>query len=96
VQRGEFLGRIWQSGLDAEVEEPGMDVGGWGVGEHVGVILDFTVKTPNFAHVGAHTQILALPRDPLQNCTNVLNLLDAKLTAYTKASSNKGSRNGED
>jgi Fungal N-terminal domain of STAND proteins len=52
-------------------------------------ILDTTVKTPNFANVGAHTQILTLLHDPLQNCTEVLNLLDARLTAYTKASSNK-------
>ena len=36
AQRGELLRCIGQGGLDAEVEEPGVDVGGWGVGEDVG------------------------------------------------------------
>jgi Fungal N-terminal domain of STAND proteins len=80
----EFLDSI--DGAPSAVNALSKDVNALG---NVLEILDTTVKTPNFANVGAHTQILALLRDPLQNCTDVLNLLDAKLTAYTKVSSNK-------
>ena len=35
-QGGELLRGIGQGSLDAEVEEPGVDAGGWGVVEDVG------------------------------------------------------------
>lgn len=34
-QRGKLSDCIWKCGLDAEVEEPGVDVGGWSVGKDV-------------------------------------------------------------
>lgn len=35
-QRGKFLGCVGEGGLDAEVEEPGVHVGCWGVEEDFG------------------------------------------------------------